>query len=255
MKALWKVQENIINKCFHNLEMDVNTPPTLQLGLQNLRKQLSTLNEKTLELCSLWEDQHLETTNQFTNLQWDQARKTLIVSGIKTKKQPRFCRHENGQEGYQFEAETSHDTKDVVKKEILPIFGLDKNTVVKAYRIPRPRIVATQKPPRIAVTFNTALTAHKIMTNLRKLKNYPEASGWHFDKDVPATLRSDKRLGCAISYQFRKYHPKAKVKLNFPKNCLSISVKLPFQSSWTTLSKEDMELYTPMDFRAKSFKL
>ena len=48
MKALWKVQKNIINKCFHNLEMDANTPPALQLGLQNLRKQLSTLNEKNL---------------------------------------------------------------------------------------------------------------------------------------------------------------------------------------------------------------
>ena len=253
--ALWKAQENIIAKCFQNLESNVQTPHELQHGLRNLREQLSSLNNKAFEIWKQCEEDKKETTKQFTRVEWKTASRSLIVSGVNTKKDPRLCTNDNGQIGYQFEAESSKDTLNVVRTQILPIFGLDNKTVEKAYRIPRPNFVTSKKPPRIVVTFNTQEYAHKILTNIRKLKNHTQTAGWHFDKGVPSTLRSEKKLGDAISYQFRKYNPQAKAKLNFPKNCLKVFVKRAPSDMWTPLSKEDMNLYTPMHIRAKNLRI
>lgn len=210
----------------------------IAIEMQSLHNMIEKLNQVNIKIAT-------EQREITTKLQWQSANKTIVISGVATKQAPILISTKSGRTSYEFKPESAKETKTLVETEILPIFGIKNEALLKAYRIPRPKYVSTKKPPKLVVKFDKQETVSQIIGNLSKLKNWPKAAKWHFEKDVPQNLREKRKLGNSISYMYRKQNQQAKVKVTFFNNNLKVAVKQSQYTDWCILSNEEMKYYTP----------
>ena len=64
--------------------------------------------------------------------------------------------------------------------------------------------------------------------------------------DGTEKLRSEKRKGNMISYEYRKQFPRANVKISFPKNKLCIQTRNNAEDNWYTFTDDDVKKYLPV---------
>ena len=149
--------------------------------MNDMQHRINSADHKINALSAKMEDMETRHLKDVTNLQWDTAAKTIIMSGITNPdkdKQPTKSKDAKGKEYMKFPKEMMHETLELVRTEVLPIFDLDEEDAEKAFRIPRPAHAQGKNPPRISVRMKNEESANAIMLNLSKLKENGKI-GWH----------------------------------------------------------------------------
>ena len=181
-----------------------------------------------------------------TKNQWRLANRTLIMAGIPTDTPPEIRKDKNGRDYHHFQKERNFETLAIVRNKVLDKFDMNFRDVEEAFRLPKPRNIMNDQPPKICCVFATMEARNELMGNIRKLKDYgDETKKWHFEADVPATLRDEKKRGSQISYQYRKKNPGHLVRTGFIRDKLVVSVKARVEDRWTDLTEDEMRALGP----------
>ena len=226
---------------------------TLKRKMEN---QESRIKQNEQDICQLSKGLEEETEQRqheshqcwqaHTKAQWERANRTLVLSGIPTDAPVEVRKDRNGKDYYHFQKERNFETLAVVRSKLVPKFDLSERDIVEAFRLPKPRNINNDQPPKICCVFATLEGRNAVMVNIRKLKDYgEETKKWHFEADVPATLRDEKKKGSYISYQYRKRNPGHLVRTGFVKDRLVISVKARAEDRWTDLTEDEIRSLGP----------